>query len=79
MQQFGSEHSRELKVIEQIFAFKLAPLLALSIDTAAGDNNMHMRMQIEPSVMRVQRRALAEFGFEFSRAKAIDRVQCGAE
>ena len=78
MQQFRAKHLGQCKGIEQIFAFKLAPLFSLGINAAAGDNNMHMRMQ-EPSVMRVQHRALAEFGFKVSRAKAFDRVRCGAE
>jgi len=69
----------QCKGIKEVFSLELFPLLSLRINTAARDDNMHMRMQIEASVMRMQHRALAKFGFELACAKAFDRVRCSAE
>ena len=74
MQQLGTKHLGQCKGIKEVFSLEFFPLFSLGINTAARDNNMHMRMQIEASVMRVQHRALTEFSFKFSRAKALDRL-----
>ena len=65
--------------IEQVPALNLAPLFAFAVDAAAGYDDVHVRVQIESTVVRVQHRALAEFGVQFALAEAFEGLGGGAE
>ena len=73
--QLGAKHLRKVPAIEEVAPGELAPLSSPHIDPTAGNDDMQMRVIVEPTAVGMQYRAEAELGLQLSMV-ATKRLEC---
>ena len=64
--ELGAKHLRKVPAIEEVAPGELAPLSSPHIDPTTGNDDMQMRVVVQPPTVRTQYRAEAKLGLQLA-------------